>query len=583
MDISNACLTPLYEQGGKSGCSHRQGTGHGYTQTRSATLTTVKGRTATAVFVLATACLSAAQAPAPEAKSQVDAAPEQTATQATTPPLGVPTFYAHARQVIVEADVWKPVDKKHPDADWIPQGSLDGLPDGGTSVRRTLASMPPPARGLIAGDFHVFDNGVEQRLNYFKESDFPATGATGLWILHPMALGIWGVFVPGGPGIGDLPSATYLIGYAPPAPQPGECRTIQITVPNHYVQTNRNRYCTADNSSGATTSETKLEARMQSFATSAAKGSIQVSTKAFAFWSSGVLSLTTPVQSNEVAPPLPATDFTYVVEVHDSKAPATVHIATEFSLPYPFWNYPCPRHRSSIYVLGMLYRATGELAETFDDTYTCDVFTTPMTKPLAKVPGEKTLVPSRFDTQIELRPGDYELRFVVSDGKNFGRAQVLLRVQPLQADALAISDLAISSFLRDSSWVLRDAAAVSPAPVVPTPLVSKKVQFFPAIDASVPHRNPLSLYFEIYEPLLEANKVDVSYSLKITDLKTGSLVMNTGAMSAADWVIPGNPVIPIGLKLAIGKLPKGSYRLEIQASDSAGRQTERRQADFKIE
>ncbi|MGA8876039.1 MAG: hypothetical protein WB555_10925, partial [Candidatus Korobacteraceae bacterium] len=125
--------------------------------------------------------------------------------------------------------------------------------------------------------------------------------------------------------------------------------------------------------------------------------------------------------------------------------------------------------------------------------------------------------------------------------------------------------------------------AVSPAPVVPTPLVSKKVQFFPAIDASVPHRNPLSLYFEIYEPLLEANKVDVSYSLKITDLKTGSLVMNTGAMSAADWVIPGNPVIPIGLKLAIGKLPKGSYRLEIQATDSVGRQTEWRQANFTIQ
>jgi len=156
-------------------------------------------------------------------------------------------------------------------------------------------------------------------------------------------------------------------------------------------------------------------------------------------------------------------------------------------------------------------------------------------------------------------------------------------VQPLQGGALAISDLVISSFLRDSSWVLRDAAAVSPASVVPTPLVSKKVQFFPAIDASVPHRNPLSLYFEIYEPLLETNKVDVSYSLKITDLKTGSLVMDTGRMSAADWVVPGNAAIPIGLKLSTEKLPKGSYRLEIQTSDSAGRQTEWRQANFMIQ
>ncbi len=441
--------------------------------------------------------------------------------------------------------------------------------------------MPPPARGLTANDFRVFDNGAEQSINYFKESDFSATG-TGQWILHPTAHGIWGGFLPAGPGIGQLPSATYLIGYVPSAPQPNECRSIRVTVQRYYVQTNRSQYCIGKKSEAAPTIDTKLEGRMRSFATSGTEGSIQVSTKAFAFWSSGVLSLTTPVQST-VAPARTTTDFTFVVEVHDSKAPANVEIATKFVLPYQFWKLPCPKRHSSIYVLGMVYNATSEVANKFDDVYRCDMFTTPMTKPIEKVPGAIVLVQSRFDTQLELRPGDYELRVVVSDGKNFGRARVRLRVQPLQAGALAISDLVTSRFLRDSSWVLRDAGSVSPAPVVPTPLVSKKVQFFPAVDASVPRHNPLSLYFEIYEPLLDANKVDVSYSLKIANLKTGSLVMNTGPMSAADWVVPGNVVVPIGLKLAIEKLPKGSYRLEIQASDSAGRRTEWRQANFTIQ
>jgi len=501
-------------------------------------------------------------------------------SQPANPTPGIPTFYAHSRQVIVEAEVWKPVDKKHPDTSWMQQGSLDGVPG---VVAETLKRMPPPAKGLTAGDFQVLDNGVEQKINYFKEADFPYTGTGPWWMLHPTAQGTWGVFLPPGPTGGQTPSATYLLGYVPPAPQPGVCRSIKIAVQHHYVQTNRTEYCTGRNSQAAPTIDTKLEERMQSSATSGAEGPIEVSTKAFVLWSSGVLALTTAAQSNQAAPAIPMTDFTFVVEVHDSKAPAKVEIATKFTLPYQFWSLPCPKRHSSIYVLGMVYNATGEVTDKFDDTYTCDMSTTPMTKPIEKIPGATRLVESRFDTQVELRPGDYELRVVVTDGKNFGHARVPLRVEPFQPGALAISDLVTSTFLRDSSWVLRDAAAVSPAPVVPTPLVSKKVQFFPAVDASVPQHNPLSLYFEIYEPLLEANKVDVSYSVKIANLKTGSLVMNTGPMSAADWVVPGNAVIPIGLKLAIEKLPKGSYRLEIQASDSTGRQTEWRQANFTIQ
>jgi hypothetical protein len=74
----------------------------------------------------------------------------------------------------------------------------------------------------------------------------------------------------------------------------------------------------------------------------------------------------------------------------------------------------------------------------------------------------------------------------------------------------------------------------------------------------------------------------VYYQLRITDLKSGSLVMNTGPMSAADWVVPGNAVIPIGLKIDTEKLKAGTYKLEVQASDSAARQSELRHASFMI-
>lgn len=362
---------------------------------------------------------------------------------------------------------------------------------------------------------------------------------------------------------------------------------------NHYVLLNRKQYC-APQVTPAMILEKKLESEMQTFANTTAQGSIKVSANAFTFWASGVLALVAPTSSNAT----PASDFTYVVEVHDSKAPATLQVATEFTLPRPVWDYPCRKNNPAVHVLGMLYRTNGEVSEQFADTYSCQMVITPVTELLQNTPGVTLTIPSRFNTQIELRPGYYELRVVVSDGKHFGRARVPLRVEPLDAQGLTVSDIALNSTLRDATWIVRDATSVAPAPIVPSPLVSKStggtpvpgvapgsdnVQFLPVPNARVPKDNPLSIYFEIYEPLVEPRTTAVSFSLRITDLSSGSLVMNTGPMGAAHWVVPGSAVIPIGLKLAIVKLPKGSYRLEIQASDSAGQQSEWREAQFNVD
>ena len=71
--------------------------------------------------------------------------------------------------------------------------------------------------------------------------------------------------------------------------------------------------------------------------------------------------------------------------------------------------------------------------------------------------------------------------------------------------------------------------------------------------------------------------------MKITDLKDGTLVMNAGPTSAAQCVIPGNVVIPIALNVETDKLQSGPYKIEVQASDSAGRTTEWRMAKFEIQ
>jgi len=205
-----------------------------------------------------------------------------------------------------------------------------------------------------------------------------------------------------------------------------------------------------------------------------------------------------------------------------------------------------------------------------------------MTEVFRRVPGTKIIIPSLFDTEIELQPGEYELSVTVTDGKHLGQTRIPLRVEPLDGNGIAVSDLALNSILRDASWIVRDATKVTPAPLIPMPLVSKNVQFLPAPNAKLWKNNPLSLYFEIY-PRLEREAVRVSYRLRITDLKSGAIVMDTELISAADFVVPGNSVVRIGLTLDTSKLGPSLYRLEIQASDSAGRESGWRTANFNIQ
>jgi hypothetical protein len=157
-----------------------------------------------------------------------------------------------------------------------------------------------------------------------------------------------------------------------------------------------------------------------------------------------------------------------------------------------------------------------------------------------------------------------------------------LRVERIDSQVLAISDIALNGFLRDASRLLIDATRVLPKPLVPTPLVSKHAQFVPAADAQLKKNSSLPLYFEIYEPLLENRSVDVYFQMKVTNVKTGSLVVNSEPASAAQCVVPGRVVVPIALKVDTDKLQSGSYKVEIQASDSAGRKTEWRIAQFEI-
>ena len=92
----------------------------------------------------------------------------------------------------------------------------------------------------------------------------------------------------------------------------------------------------------------------------------------------------------------------------------------------------------------------------------------------------------------------------------------------------------------------------------------------------------LPLYFEIYEPVLKQQKTEVYMHLRVTNLKNGAVVLDSGPISTNKWVLPGNIVIPVGFSLGTQNLDKGNYRLDVQASDTA-RESAWRQASFTID
>jgi hypothetical protein len=128
-----------------------------------------------------------------------------------------------------------------------------------------------------------------------------------------------------------------------------------------------------------------------------------------------------------------------------------------------------------------------------------------------------------------------------------------------------------------------EAAAANLAPQY-VPLVSKGVRFTPAGDTDFKKGEPLIVYFQVYEPLLAAHPhPKVEAHVRILDAKTGKVVKTFHVVNAASYEQPGSTTISIARKIPFGQLPKGAYRLEVQATDSAGESTPWRTANFTVQ
>lgn len=444
------------------------------------------------------------------------------------------------------------------------ESSCEGTNDATfRKLRSNEAFIPPDCddtviRGLTAGDFRVWEDGVEQKIQNVTFEVLPDIDARDNlddhfeWSATPS--GKWSSVETPKLFIHSPNSSSYRIAYAPPKSAEGSCHQVEVKVDRRDALVYaRSQYCNTKHAPKDPLNRIPFGKQLEDDASSGKRAKIGVDARADLFYVRADL--------------------------------ARVDVALDF----PWDSLKREWRKGNLYatigVLGLVYRKDGTVALRFSDFGCCSSDEPDFVRgnfdaaPLL----DRLYVPTRYETQLELPPGEYNLLVILSDGSEFGRAVIPLNIESYDGKQLAISSLILCKRFRDASAAAKEAAAFNLAPQY-VPLVSKGVQFTPTGDTTFRKGDPLFAYFEVYEPLLATvPATTVQIELKLTDAMTGEVKVDTGPRSAADWIEPGKSVASIAEEIAVDKLPAGSYRLEVQATDSVGKSTVWRAANFTVE
>jgi VWFA-related protein len=332
----------------------------------------------------------------------------------------------------------------------------------------------------------------------------------------------------------------YLLGYKPPESAEGSCHELKVKVERGGTNVRaRSGYCNArplDLLAGSSV-EKDLETR----ATGGLPGNVTASMQAPFFY-------TSPNQ-------------------------ARVNLAVDIpSAALKFEKVKGKQH-ATINVLGIAYKPDGSVAARFSDTANFDL------------EGKKELEefqkrPFHYENQFAVASGKYTLKVVFNSGnESFGKLERPLLIDPYGGKQFSLSGVALSNNIRQASGSTDlDSELLENK----TPLLVKDVQIVPSGSNRFKQKEVAALYIEVYEPLLkDPNPPEVAYEMIVVERKTGQEKIHLGDRTPKGQ--PGNPVIPLGLKLPVASLPPGSYRVDLTAVDSMGNSSATRSADFEVE
>jgi VWFA-related protein len=377
---------------------------------------------------------------------------------------------------------------------------------------------------------------------------FPPSASTNQQILAALAEGTGGFTIfntndllGGLERIGKEQNEFYILGYVPTDTPEGSCHTLKVKLNRGGLNVRaRSGYC---NTRSVNVLEGKpLEKQLESHATGSQAGSIH-----------GVLQ----------AP-----------YFYTAPETARVNLAMEIPADTFQFNKDKGKYHANLNVLGIAYRADGTVGARFSDTVNLD-----LEKDDWK---EFTKLPYHYENQFDATPGTYKLTVVLSAGGDaFGKFESPLAIDAYDGKHFSLSGVALTN----SAQRLNDIPSGLDSVLLEdrTPLVVKGMQIVPSGSNRFKHTDNVILYTEIYEPLLtSATPPMVACAYRLFDRTTNKELFFTNIIRADEFIQKGNSVIPVGMKVKVDDLKPGSYRLVMQAVDSAKNHAPDRTVEFDI-
>jgi VWFA-related protein len=438
-------------------------------------------------------------------------------------------------------------------------GGHSGGVGGGTGGSGSHGGSP--SGGGTVGSHGTTNSGntsSQAQYNYYQQNyqprdivpQFPPSATTNQQVLYQLADGTGGFVIlntndllGGLQKIAKDQSQYYVLGYTPSNASEGSCHSLKVKVERAgTVVRSRSGYCRVKSQDSLAGSS--LEKDLESRVTGDAAGNITATMQAPYFYTS----------SNT----------------------ARVNLVIDIPTNALKFEKVKGKQHSSLNVLGIAYGPDASVAARFSDTVNLDFEDK---KDLQEFQSH----PFHYENQFEMASGTYNLKVVFSSGnENFGKLQAPIVIGPYTGKQFSLSALALSNQLHR----VADMGSTLDAELLEDkrPLVAQGMQITPSATNHFKTTDIAAVYVEVYAPLLTSpNPPKLGLELKVVDRKSGEKKIDAGFTNTASAISPGNPVVPLGMKLPVNSLPAGSYRVEVTGLDSAGNSTKPSTADFEVE
>jgi hypothetical protein len=376
--------------------------------------------------------------------------------------------------------------------------------------------------GLAAKDFHLLVDGVEWPIDSVTFGPWPERVAHDNRACHIENFTERGVRWTGGEypysecPSPDRPGHFYQIAFTPPPSPIGSCHRISITVdrPNSVVD-GRDTYCNTPSSSASDPLEgTRIGRWMGSLLASQSAGKLPVSLQAGFFYTSAQkarLHLALDID------------------------PTALKVRLKRGILWAEYD-----------VLGRVYRKDASVAAGFSERFNWGA-------------GFAYYLQHRYEKQLELGPGEYDLRILFSDDVNYARVETHLTVDSYDGKELGISSILLGKQFEEQPIATREGEKkkeVLPGGFVP--LLSHGVEVTPCGSTRFKRGELLAAYFEVYEPLApESVQPKVTVHMRIVDAATGEIRDAFQAVDATPYRRAGSPALAVARQVPTKKLKKG--------------------------